>query len=128
MSEITAIIPYSSCVALRKDGRPCQAVGTIVDSARNGLVCDAHRTDGPGSDRLKRGRKLQSLQFWAQAHTEEERRREALALSLSDDGLNALLNDLRKFHHGKCLKAKTRKILEDILTENNQRKSAGAGK
>jgi len=68
------------------------------------------------------------MHFAAQIQAEDQRRRDALALSLSDDGLNALLNDLRKFHNGECLKAKTRKTLEDILTENNQRKSAGAGK
>jgi hypothetical protein len=31
-----------SCVAPRKDGRPCRGVGTIFDPERNGFVCDAH--------------------------------------------------------------------------------------
>ena len=46
------------CVAPRKDGRPCRAVGTIFDPARHGLVCDAHQPGGPGSKRLKRGMRL----------------------------------------------------------------------
>jgi hypothetical protein len=49
---------YPPCVALRKDGRPCRAVGRVFDPARQGLVCDAHQPGGPGSKRLKRGRLL----------------------------------------------------------------------
>jgi hypothetical protein len=30
------------CVAPRKDGQPCRAVGRWFDPARQGLVCDAH--------------------------------------------------------------------------------------
>jgi hypothetical protein len=33
---------YVRCLATRKDGRPCQGLGTIFDPQRNGMVCDAH--------------------------------------------------------------------------------------
>jgi hypothetical protein len=112
------------CVSLRKDGRACQGQGLYFHPERNGLVCDAHRPDGPGSDRLKHGTRLMALTFYEAGQAESERRREALALGLSDDSLNALLKALRRFRDGKRLEAKVRRILEDILTENTQRNAA----
>jgi hypothetical protein len=49
------------CVARRKDGNPCRGLAVVFDPERNSLVCDAHRPGGPGSDKLKLGRRLMYL-------------------------------------------------------------------
>ena len=57
---------------------------------------------------------------WAQAHTEEERRREFLRIELIRRWLKRVTQRSAQISlWKKCPKAKTRKILEDILTENN---------
>jgi hypothetical protein len=113
---------YQLCVATRKDGRPCRAIGRVFDSARNGLVCDAHQPGGPGRESLKRGTMLLAMKDIAEDAAEDARRRDALAVGLSDDGLRTLLNELRKFREGRPLQAKVYNILVDLLTEDRQRK------
>jgi hypothetical protein len=109
------------CVSLRKDGRPCQGVGLFNHPERNGLVCDAHRPDGPGSERWKAAMTVQAPSYLLE---EYNRQRKALAVSLSDDGLQALLEELRTFRNGERLSRKTRKILDNILSEDTHRKAS----
>ena len=97
-------------------GVPCRAVGTIFDPEWNGMVCDAHaRPDiNVNLQRRMHGYAPQAREELA----EQRRAREALMLSLSDNGLNSVLKDLRNFRDGKPIQPKVRKILEGVLRKN----------
>jgi hypothetical protein len=74
----------------------------------------------PPNPRLIRGRQLVAIHNLA----EEQRRREAVATSLSAEGLQTILKALRDFEQGVPLRPKTRKLLEEILLEDMRRKCA----
>jgi hypothetical protein len=81
---------FETCVARRKDGKPCRAGGLIFDPHWGGNVCDAHLSDirlNPS----KWGRLEASMRAADKALAEAQRQREALSLSLSEDGLHTLL-------------------------------------
>jgi uncharacterized protein YicC (UPF0701 family) len=112
---------FETCVALRKNGKPCRAVaGLIFDPHWNGKVCDAHLSDTRLNPH-KWGRLEASMRAADDALAEAQRQREALILSLSEDGLHTLLKEMRKFREGSPLKAKIRKLLDAILRENQRR-------
>ena len=120
------------CISLRKDGRSCQGQGLYFHPECNGLVCNTHRPGGPRM-RAERARGLELkyadyAKTQAEAAERYERERKALVVILSDAGLQALLEDLRKFRNGERLRPKTRKILDGILSEDNHRQSHRAGK
>jgi hypothetical protein len=79
-------------------------------------------SETPPRPSLIRGWKLAALQYVAEVQAENQRRTAALAVGLSDDGLNALLKALRQFRDGKPLPPKMRKVLEDVLQEHTRRK------
>jgi hypothetical protein len=114
-------VAYEPCVAARKDGQPCRGVGTVFDPELNGMVCDKHArpeiiVNQPG--------RIPSYALAArEAVAEQHRAREALMLSLSENGLNYVLKDLRNFRNGKPLQPKVRTILEGVLREDDLRKS-----
>jgi hypothetical protein len=74
----------------------------------------------PPTPRLIRGEQLAALRNLA----EEQRRRDAVATSLSPEGLQTIVKALRAFGQGVPLPPKTRKRLEDILLEDTCRKRA----
>jgi hypothetical protein len=84
------------------------------------MVCDAHAWPEIKVDVQKRmyGYALQAREALA----EQRRARAAFMLSLSDHGLNSVLQDLRNFRDGQPLHPKVRKILEGVLRENALRK------
>ena len=115
---------FETCVARRKDGKPCRASGSIFDPHWGGKVCDAHLSNirlNPS----KWGRFEASLRAADEARAQAQRQREALSLSLSEDGLHTLLKEMRKFREGSLLKAKIRKLLEAILHDNRWRELEG---
>jgi hypothetical protein len=63
------------------------------------------------------GQKLMAEQL----RREAAQKRAALATSLSDDGLTALMKALRTFREDATLGRKPRKLLEDILAEDRLR-------
>jgi hypothetical protein len=108
------------CVATRKDGRPCRGMGQYFDPQRNGVVCDAHA--GPEINTTFQQR-MQTLTQIARKHlAEAERLREALQRRLTDDDLQDVLSDLRRFREGHALKRKVSSLLKEILTENSRRR------
>jgi hypothetical protein len=94
---------YQFCVAPRKDGRPCRGMGQYFDPQRDGLVCDAHAGPEINTNLQQHMQTLERMarQQLAEATAEATRRRDALAIGLSDDGLPAVLKDFQKFREGQ---------------------------
>jgi hypothetical protein len=76
------------------------------------------RKEIPPTTRLLRGWRLMAMHNVA----ERQRRCEAITTSLSAEGLQAIVKDLRDFGQGLPLRPKTRKLLEEILAEDMRRK------
>ena len=107
------------CVAPRKDGRPCRAVGRWFDPARNGPVCDTPA--GPEINE-KFQRRIRGLTLLAERVTQD--RLQSWENVRRNVDLKELPKALGRFLDGELLTPKTRKLLEAILAEDTRRKQA----
>jgi hypothetical protein len=100
-------MPIVYCASPKKNGQLCNGVGLFPHPEFSGLVCDAHRPGGPGSETLKRGRRL----AYQAAIEAEQHRQEVFPRYVSEKSLQALLTALRQLREGQPLPRKIQRLM-----------------
>jgi uncharacterized protein YfaQ (DUF2300 family) len=115
------------CLAIRTNGRRCQAKGEYFDEELNGLNCGMHPEPPP--------RTIEEAQEWESAWQADgeatqaaemerqeqahERARTALAEACTDRMLTQMVKEVTRLSQKRRLSPQVRKFLEQVITEDN---------
>ena len=115
------------CLAIRTNGRRCQAKGEYFDAELNGLNCGMHPEPPP--------RTIEEAQEWESAWQADgkatqaaemerqeqahERARTALAEACTDRMLTQMVKEVTRLSQKRRLSPQVRKFLEQVITEDN---------
>jgi len=122
------------CLAIRTNGRRCQAKGEYFDEELNGLNCGMHPDPPPRTVEEARA-EMEEAKAWkeqvkaaqqAQTAHEHERHRSRLADVCTEEMLSKTVKELRRLPQNRSLSPQVRYFLEAVLKEDDYMKPGRA--